>query len=189
MVADAVEFEDARCPFCREGVLQDAVTGATEDCKACDGGKVRVPTTPYRAYLAAPFVNRKKVKAFEKRLAQEAKVGCTSRWLDVEGDAALDKALSEPLNPAHARLARSRALVDVTDLYTADVFVQFPVRGKGAGHNVELGLALAAKKPVVIVGAPTSVFAYLDDCFHVADDDEAIARLAQMRTVTLGRSR
>jgi len=92
----------------------------------------------------------------------------TSRW--IWGDhRAHDSAIG---TGTITNIERTIATNDVTDLYQADCAIGFsealrtPTRG---GRHVELGLALAWRKRIIIVGGHEHVFHTLPQVEHVKD--------------------
>lgn len=102
-----------------------------------------------KVYIAAPYPMR--ATAIELMTKLEALgVTVTSSWLRAEDE----------MNDKYARL-------DLADVRRADALVAMnPAAwhntGTG-GRHVELGYALALKRPVVLLGDPSNIFHHLDD--------------------------
>lgn len=109
-------------------------------------------------YLAARFGRREELRAIAHEL-RERGIAVTSRWIDVELD---DRAV----DPKAREAAADQNLFDI---HRAQVLVALsedpeePVAGgRRGGRHVELGIAIAQRKTVVVVGPPENVFHYLD---------------------------
>jgi len=81
-------------------------------------------------------------------------VGCTSRWLDIAATGL--RAIESDATNERA------ALVDVVDIMAADLFVLYSPKaehgtGRG-GRHVETGIAIAARKPIILVGERENIF-------------------------------
>ncbi len=116
----------------------------------------RPPAEPTKVYLASSYSRRAEM-AGHAAVLREAGLEVTSRW--VNGSHELDEAATED---DRARLA----LEDVEDVARADAIFAFTdgpkSAGKGrGGRHVELGLALALGKRVLLIGPPENVFHYL----------------------------
>jgi nucleoside 2-deoxyribosyltransferase len=107
-------------------------------------------------YLAARYSRRKELcerRDLLRTLGHEV----TSRWLD--GDYPADPSGRSLVAPDEVR-ARVAA-EDMADVLAADLFVAFTEEGRTdgrGGRHVELGIALAAKKRVIVVGPAENVF-------------------------------
>lgn len=99
-------------------------------------------------YIAAPFEMQMEAVQLAARFKVHG-IGCTSRWLT---------AIDDPCHDA--------AQMCLSDVASADAFVclnpeDYRKRGTG-GRHVEMGFALALRKPVFVIGERTNVFHYLD---------------------------
>lgn len=120
------------------------------------------------AYLAARYSRREELCVYREHL-KLAGIKVTARWLD--GDHQVDDA---GLSAEAGRAERERfALEDYQDLQAADIFIAFtepprsnPSRG---GRHVELGMAIALRKKLHIVGPRENVFCCLPRV-HVWED-------------------
>ena len=129
-----------------------------------------------RFYLASRYSRRLELCGYRDQLESAGHV-VTSRWLHgshqitdagmpigpsgeslVEGDSGCD-------SPEAARLRTSFAVEDMVDVFQAGVLIAFtepprsgPTRG---GRHVELGMALASFKRVIVVGHRENIFCWL----------------------------
>lgn len=110
-------------------------------------------------YLAARYSRRQALRQVASRLI-DAGHRITSRWIES------DPIAGDP--PPDARTVRraGRAVEDWIDLLAADCVIAFteeersPLAGRG-GRHVELGLALAWNKRILVVGPRENVFCCL----------------------------
>ena len=103
-------------------------------------------STVWKFYLAASYSRQAELRQIREGL-QNLGYGVTSRWLDQT--APHDRLSLWPMEAAR----------DMEDVRAADYFVVFTSPGVLAtGHHVELGLALAWRKPYIIVGPPEGLF-------------------------------
>lgn len=105
-----------------------------------------------RIALSAKFSRREEMRAVASWLRSLGYV-ITSRWLESQAD---DSNLSDSE-------ASAAAVMDVKDVLDADVLVAFAERPLSrddvrGGRHVELGVALASGKPVVLIGRHEHVF-------------------------------
>lgn len=121
-----------------------------------------------RAYLAAPYVARDRVRDYAEDLVRIG-IDVTASWLDEEHEInAGSTGAATALDPAE--VAR-HAATDLDDIERCDVLVLFTARALGfdpaevasGGRHVETGYALAKGVPVIVVGEPENVFHRLDD--------------------------
>lgn len=125
-------------------------------------------------YLAAPYAKRDTVR--KALLPELAKVGAshTSSWLDDEHEIT-DGTIGAATDLTDG-VAGEHALIDLTDIDEADVFVLFTASyfgymGPSSGRHVETGYALAKGKYVVVLGQPENIFHRIDDGqVEVVDD-------------------
>ena len=129
-----------------------------------------------KIYLAARYSRRLELCGYREQLQRAGHI-VTSRWLNgahqitdvgmpigpsgeslVEGDSGCD-------SPEAARLRTSFAVEDVVDVFHAGVLIAFtepprsgPTRG---GRHVELGMAIASGKRVIVVGHRENIFCWL----------------------------
>lgn len=112
-------------------------------------------------YLAGPYNARENIKAI-RTILRDHGITDTSRWVDShleEGDHV----------PFKQREHEARE--DLIDVYRADAFVLLNHLGNSTtgGMHLETGYAIAARKPICLVGTPTNVFHYLDTITVVPD--------------------
>lgn len=109
-------------------------------------------------YLAARYGRREELCAYRVQLEIRGHL-VTSRWLT--GSHVLDDGDS----PASERDGQVFALEDYADVRAADSLIAFtePPRSTASrgGRHVELGLALAWEKRVVIIGPRENVFCWM----------------------------
>lgn len=111
-----------------------------------------------RVYIAAPYPERVYAQQVMADLESRGDFEVTSTWLRHE----------DKLEDTFARL-------DLADVARADVLValnppEYANSGTG-GRHVEFGYALALRKPIVMVGAQSNIFHFLDDLYFVALPD------------------
>jgi nucleoside 2-deoxyribosyltransferase len=115
-----------------------------------------------KVYIAAPYPERAAAQQVMRRLNEEG-IEVTSTWLVQE----------DKLEDQYARL-------DLADVARADVLVALNLPGYEnagtGGRHIEFGYALALGKPIVLVGARSNIFHYLDDV-AVCDEAELIGEL------------
>lgn len=135
---------------------------------------------PVKVYLGARFGRRAELTRYASALSAEG-FEVTSRWLGhVEGDG-IDHELTANAYAAESLgWAKHWSSQDVYDVQKADVVVLFtgkhndaPLRG---GIHVELGVALGAGKPVVVVGHRPTMFHHAANVVHRADSFEVAER-------------
>lgn len=149
---------------------------------------------PVRFYLAARYSRREELCAYRSTLAAHGAV-VTSRWLNGNhqiddrgvpiGDSGATLVEADPgTAEADARAAELRAHFaseDLRDVECADVVVAFTeeprVAASRGGRHVELGLALALRKQVVVVGPRENVFTWLPTVEHYPSWQSALSRL------------
>lgn len=109
-----------------------------------------------KAYLAGRYSRRSELCACRDQL-RSLGIEVTSRWLD--GDYPTDPSGRSLVAPDRVR-ARVAA-EDMSDVLDADMLVAFtePDRNDGrGGRHVEFGIALAAGKSLIVIGAAENVF-------------------------------
>lgn len=126
-----------------------------------------LPDNATKVYLGATLRHRNQMRRV--RDALPAPLVSTSRWLDIDpltrASCQLDAGLA--LNQLAARLC-------LADVARCDVLVAFAEHRRSHGLGVEIGLALAHHKHVVIIGEPRCSFDMLPDVTIVADLDDAL---------------
>jgi hypothetical protein len=137
-----------------------------------------------RIYLAARYSRRAELLEHADDL-YAAGVGLVrARWLyedhDWPGDAA---------SPEGIAAAAHFAVDDYEDIRAADLVIVFSEQPAPGGRNrggrhVELGLALAWRKPLVVVGPPENVFMMLPGLCRVTNWRQALLMLESTRGLT-----
>lgn len=120
-------------------------------------------------YMAAPWEERATVAALVCAVSEyalaESKAGrdsaiCNATWIDFVHNV-----------PAED------AEMDLSDVSSADVFVQFNPkdyeRGGTGGRHVELGYAMGKGKPIIVIDARTTVFHHLSHVRVLVRDCDA----------------
>lgn len=119
-----------------------------------------------RIYLTSRFGNAASLRLVRDELERHGhKV--TSTWIDVPITAEEDARRDLDVDPDERAFWAHR---DIVDIFASDTFVLIDPSGKRGGCYVELGLALAYRLDVIVVGARTNVFTYL--CTRVASVDD-----------------
>lgn len=124
-------------------------------------------------YLAARYSRRAELISVMHRLEAMGQP-VTSRWLREEHYCGDKDMLERTFGPQRF------AIDDYQDVWAATGLILFtdplrtPTRG---GKQVELGLALAWSKRIIIVGPPENVFHHMPACTHVADTQELFDKL------------
>ncbi|MDA0256112.1 MAG: nucleoside 2-deoxyribosyltransferase [Chloroflexi bacterium] len=125
---------------------------------------------PYRGYLAARYSRRDELNRYREQL-NDTGIEVTSRWLTTDPPAPVAE-----LTDSHwSELAQA----DIDDVRRADALVAFAgdSDGGGGGRHVELGVALALERLVVVVGTPEHLFHRLPQARGEPDWEGALARL------------
>jgi nucleoside 2-deoxyribosyltransferase len=122
----------------------------------------------YTVYLAAPFVARDGLRPFVGEL-NAIGMHCTSSWLF--GDVAVKDGVGTAPSQSDETIAKD-CLDDLRAIDSARAVVQFtgnaietlripdasgPMLHTG-GRHVELGYAIAKKKPLIVIGDPENIF-------------------------------
>lgn len=119
-----------------------------------------------KVYIAAPYPIRKEAQAV-MCLLQLDNIKVTSRWLKV----------TDELSDEHAQK-------DLDDVASADVLLALNPQGwenaGSGGQHVELGYAIALKKQIVLVGARSNIFHYLQSVVIFEAANTAIRHLVRM---------
>lgn len=130
-----------------------------------------------RLYLMARYSRHCEMQAVAQRLMSLGHT-VTSRWIWGAHQAS-DKAIGTGMLGA---FERKLAEEDMADVHAADVCIGFsePLRASPSqgGRMVELGMALAWQKEVIVVGGSEHVFHALWQVQHVPDHDALYALLA-----------
>lgn len=127
--------------------------------------------TEMKIYLAARYSRRFEMQDYRETLIK-AGHEITSRWIEGGHEITLD-----PEDPGNIRFA----IEDWSDLIDADLVIHFSdepdakTRGRG-GRHVELGIALALGKPIILVGRRENVFHYLPQIRQFNSFEDALER-------------
>lgn len=120
-------------------------------------------------YLCASFARQEVMREYRRRL-HAAGIAVTSRWLDMPAAA-----------PTEVAPQAEIATVCIEDIVIADALVAFTEPyGSGyftGGRHVELGLALAWKVPVYVIGPIENVFHCHPSVTRCAELADVVARL------------
>lgn len=125
-----------------------------------------------RIYVAAPWID-KELALVAKRTLESNGFVVTSRWIEQH----LEKPAGQSGLDTDPEILKREAIHDVEDVYSCDLMILLNTQKRGeetSGKAVETGLALAWLKPVILVGARTNVFHWLDMPI-VATVEDAIA--------------
>ena len=124
-------------------------------------------------YFAARYVRLSELNRYRAEL-EALGFDVTSRWLTV--------AAREPGAAYSDDEWRSLALIDQEDVLAADTVVCFSEEqgaGGNGGRHVELGMALALGKQVIVIGRREHIFHRLPEVTVVESWPEALRLLAQ----------
>jgi hypothetical protein len=114
-------------------------------------------------YLAASWKLRSMMRVRRRELLALGHY-VTSSWLNQDGPEAVSPNDSNAADPEHAA---GCATADTIDLMLADmVILDTSVDSTTGGFHVELGLALAAEKMIILVGPRLNIFHYLPVVCH-----------------------
>lgn len=123
-------------------------------------------------YLCARYGRVEEMRAVA-RVLDAHRVGCCSRWLWTDNE---EEAMTLPARGAMADEC-------LEDIRAADVVVAFTEPADSpysrGGRHVELGYALALRKPVVILGPVENIFCALPWVFRCASLDTLLVYLRQ----------
>lgn len=116
-------------------------------------------------YLAAPYQCMYYMRHLRTRLQKLGYV-VTSRWLE-----------EDPENHGISSLYAERDIADIVNSDTVIVYNPAAYERSGTGgRHVELGIAIATKKLVIIFGRPTNVF-HLAPGVRIATHMEAVIEI------------
>lgn len=133
-----------------------------------------------KVYLAAPYGSRDTIRTYAAEL-REVGITVTSSWLNEQheinpGTEGAATALSDEQVSQHAQ-------TDIREVRNSDLLVLFTAAAVGVegggGRHVETGVALALRKPVLIVGEPENVFHRTTGVFAFPDWHAALIDLAR----------
>jgi hypothetical protein len=123
-------------------------------------------------YFAARYSRQDELNRYRNEL-EALGVEVTSRWLATEPRDRADYSDDD---------WRSLALIDQEDVLAADSLVCFTEsanEGGNGGRHVELGMALALGRQVIVVGRREHIFHHLPEITFVESWPEALRLLAQ----------
>ena len=132
-------------------------------------------------YLAAAYSSKEEIRRYARDLTALG-IEVTAQWLDETHASDVTFAARDPQE------LRDFSRRDVEDIARADVFVFFSLDPeqptKRGGRHVEFGLAIAAKKRVLVVGPRENIFHFLPEVEVVSTWEEAVALLGSSNTKT-----
>lgn len=134
-------------------------------------------------YLASRYSNQEKMRkyAYDLELLNHT---VSSRWIEPD---------SEIMPPNVSTFEQERfkcawAEMDLEDVLTADLLVVIadelmfdPQVGTKGGSFVEMGYAVARKKPIIYVGEPKTVFCFLHNVIRVNNWEECLLLLQNVK--------
>ena len=123
-------------------------------------------------YFAARFSRRDELNGYRAEL-EALGIVVTSRWLATEPRVRFEYSDDD---------WRALGLIDQEDVLAADTLVSFtepPGAGGNGGRHVELGMALALGRRVILVGQREHIFHHLPEVEVVESWPEALRLLAQ----------
>jgi len=125
-------------------------------------------------YIAAPWVSRADVPAIADMFEREG-YHITERWWEHRD------VPNYPNNttPAEDFELRQQAIKDVNGVILADALVLLNTQ-KSEGKIVEMGIAIACRKPVIVVGARTNLFCWLESVYNVVTVNDALRVLPRV---------
>lgn len=148
-----------------------------------------------KVYLAARYSRREELCGV-RSLIEQMGHSVTSRWLngghqiDDQG-APLTEEREKQFEDGDPRANALRvhfAQEDFIDVNTAEVLIAFTelprVSASRGGRHVELGLALAWSKTVIVCGPRENVFCWLPDVIHVESAVDALGELDRIASVS-----
>jgi hypothetical protein len=129
-------------------------------------------------YLAATLRYRNQTRRVRATLP--VPLVSVARWLDIDP---LTRASCQfDAGPAFGQLAARVCLADVA---RADLVIAFADHRRSHGVGIEIGAALAQRKPVILIGPPRCSFDMLPGIRVVATLDDALAAIPHAAKVEL----
>lgn len=126
-------------------------------------------------YLAAAYSSKDEIRRYADQLS-EMGLDVTAQWLDEP------HAASVPFTSRDPEELRAFARRDIDDIERSDVFLFFSLDPeqptRRGGRHVELGLAIAMKKRIIVIGPRENIFHFLPGVEVVRTWGEAIRLLA-----------
>jgi len=126
-----------------------------------------------KAYVASSWECKTEAAQIRDHLAT-MDIGCTATWIDID-----------PEDAYFASRADIEAVRDVREVAEADLFFLYvpdPDTSRG-GRDVEMGLALALGKPIVLIGTRRCVFHWHPDVRHFTGIHEWIWVTMKEKTI------
>ena len=121
-----------------------------------------------KIYISARWQRRQEMQDYAKLLGEHE---CCSRWLSHKFDEYNHK-------PAPNGVLEISAAQDILDVIACDVFIGFteqPEVYSTGGRHVELGVALALGKEIILIGPKENVFHHLPVAYSWCKDfDDAL---------------
>lgn len=136
-------------------------------------------------YLAARYSRRLELCGYRAELAEHG-IDVPARWLNGShqldnagnaigdhGEALVEQHDAHGSAEAPAPLREKFARDDIEDVLAADILIAFTeaprTSNSRGGRHVELGIALGARIPIVVVGPRENVFCHLPEVQHFED--------------------
>lgn len=121
-----------------------------------------------KVFLSARYSRRNELKEIRSLLQQYGYEVC-SRWLDTEwNETERESQVYSSAAPPEYREQYSQW--DRDDVLACDYFVAFteePRSNTRGGRHVEFGIAIAAKKRIIVVGPRENIFYYLPEVHQI----------------------
>jgi hypothetical protein len=124
-----------------------------------------------KVYIAGPWEDRHLMPHIAEKFEAAGHV-ITERWWEKEDRPGFKGISNEPND-----YLEERAIADFTGVVKAAALVLVNTR-KSEGKAVEMGIALGAFKPVVLIGTRSNIFHYLPSVYPVPDVDAALELLS-----------
>lgn len=129
-------------------------------------------------YLAARYSRREELQGYAAALEELGAASVPARWLREPHD------WDGSTSPEQLKLAQQYALDDAQDIERAHAVVVFTEPEgtyRRGGSLVELGMALAMRKQVFVVGPAVNVFCTLPYVWRVATWPECVAAIVNWK--------
>lgn len=111
-----------------------------------------------KIFLSSRYSRKEELKDIRDYLRSNGYEVC-SRWLDTDwSETERDAIYSSVCPPEHRR---EYAQIDVDDVKECDVFISFteePKSSSRGGRHVELGVAIALEKKIIVIGPRENLF-------------------------------
>lgn len=123
-----------------------------------------------RYYFAAAFSQKERMKEYREYLEYHGN-RVTSQWIDSESEG-----LAAEEIPANMAKAANGAVTDMNDIINSDYVVVFSdVPSTTGGYYVEMGVAIALKKTLIIIGPVNNIFMTYAWIGHIFQNFEQFA--------------